>query len=73
MDGQKRLKKASSVLVSHLVVAQQSPTALLSFGLRKRCCVLHSKVKDISNLKERITAAVETTDEKMLRKTWTEI
>ena len=31
-----------------------------------------TKVEDISDLKERITAAVETTDEEML-KTWTEI
>ena len=73
MDGRKLLKKASSVFVSHLVVAQQSPTALLSFGLCERCCVTHSKVKDICDLKERITAAVETTDEEMLRKRWIEI
>ena len=31
------------------------------------------KVKDISDLKERITAAVNTIDEEMLRRTWTEI
>ena len=72
MDGQKLLKKASSVFVSHLVVAQRSPSALLLFGLRERCCVPH-KVKDISDLKERIIAAVETTDEEMLRRTWIEI
>ena len=35
--------------------------------------VYRAKVKDISDLKERITATVETTDEEMLRKTWTEI
>ena len=35
--------------------------------------VYRTKVKDISDLKERITAAVETTDEKMLNRTWTEI
>ena len=73
MDGQKLLKKASNVFVSHLVVAQQSPSALLSFRLRERCCVDRTKVKDISDLKERITAAVETTKKEMLRRTWTEI
>ena len=72
MDGHKLLKMASSVFVSHLVVAQQSPFALLSFGLRERCCVPH-QVKDVCDLKERITAAVETTDEEMLKRTWTEI
>ena len=41
VDGQKLLKKALSVFVSHLVVTQQSPSALLSFGLRERCCVPH--------------------------------
>ena len=30
-------------------------------------------VKDISDLKERMIAAVEITDEEMLRRTWTEI
>ena len=35
--------------------------------------VYRTKVKDISDRKERITAAVETTDEEMLRRTWTEI
>ena len=34
--------------------------------------VYRTKVKDISNNKERITAAVETTDEEMLRRTWIE-
>ena len=37
----KTSEKASSVFVSHLFVAQQSPSALLSFGLRERCCVPH--------------------------------
>ena len=32
-----------------------------------------TKVKDISDLKERITAAVETTDKEMLKRTLTEI
>ena len=72
MDGQKLLKRASSVFVSHLVVAQQSPSALLSCGLRERC-VYQTKIKDISDLKERITAAVKTTDIEMLKRTWTEI
>ena len=27
--------------IRHLVVAQQSPSALLLFGLRERCCVPH--------------------------------
>ena len=31
------------------------------------------KVKDISDLKERITAAVEAIDEEMLKRMWTEI
>ena len=35
--------------------------------------VYRTKVKDISDLKERITAAVNTIDEEMLRRTWTEI
>ena len=35
--------------------------------------VYHTKVKNISDFKERITAAVETTDEEMLRRTWNEI
>ena len=35
--------------------------------------VYRIKVKDISDLKERITAAVETTDEEMLRRTWIKI
>ena len=36
--------------------------------------VVHrTRVKDISDLKERITTVVETTDEEMLRRTWTEI
>ena len=35
--------------------------------------VYRTKVKDISDLKERITAAVETTDKEMLRKMWIEI
>ena len=35
--------------------------------------VYRTKVKDISDLKERITAAVETTDEEMLRRMGTEI
>ena len=33
----------------------------------------HTKVKDISDLKKRITAAVEAIDEEMLKRTWTEI
>ena len=37
----KTSEMASSVFVSHLAVAQQSPSALLSFGLRERCCVPH--------------------------------
>ena len=37
----KILKKASSLFVSHLVVTQQSPCTLLSFGLRERCYVPH--------------------------------
>ena len=32
-----------------------------------------TKVKDVSDLQERITAAVETTDKEMLRRTWAEI
>ena len=32
-----------------------------------------TKVKDISDLRERITAAVETTDEEMLRRTGVKI
>ena len=32
-----------------------------------------TKVKDINDFKEKITAAVETTDKEMLRRTWTEI
>ena len=35
--------------------------------------VYRTKVKDISDLKERITAAVETTDKEMLQRIWTEI
>ena len=35
--------------------------------------VYRTKVKDISDLKERITAAVETTNEEMLRRTLIEI
>ena len=35
--------------------------------------VYRTKVKDIGDLKERITAAVETTDEEMLRRTWPQI
>ena len=35
--------------------------------------VYHTKVKDISDFKERITTAVGTTDEETLRRTWTEI
>ena len=35
--------------------------------------VYRTKVKDISDLKERITAAVEAIDEEMLKRTWTEI
>ena len=35
--------------------------------------VYRTKVKDISDLKERITAAVEKTDEEMLRRAWVEI
>ena len=35
--------------------------------------VYRTTVKDISDLKERVTAAVETTDEEILRRTWTEI
>ena len=35
--------------------------------------VYRTKVKDISELKERITAAVETTDKEMLKRSWTEI
>ena len=35
--------------------------------------VYRTKVKDISDLKERITTTEETTDEEMLRRTWTEI
>ena len=35
--------------------------------------VYRTKVKDISDLKERIIAAVNTIDDEMLRKTWTEI
>ena len=35
--------------------------------------VYRTKVKDISDLEERITAAVETTNEVMLRRTWIEI
>ena len=35
--------------------------------------VYRTKVKDISDLKERITAAVKTIDEEILRRTWTEI
>ena len=35
--------------------------------------VYRTKVKDISDRKERKTAAVETTNEEMLRRTWTEI
>ena len=35
--------------------------------------VYRTKVTDISDLKERITAAVNTIDEEMLRRTWTEI
>ena len=36
--------------------------------------VVHrTKVKDISDLKEQIAAAVETTDQEMLRRTWIEI
>ena len=43
-------------------------------GLRERCCVVYrTKVKDISDLKERITAAVEAIDEEMLKRMWTEI
>ena len=41
-------------------------------GQRERCCVSHQS-KDISDLKERITAAVKTIDEEILRRTWTEI
>ena len=35
--------------------------------------VYRTKVKDISDLKERITAAMKTIDEEMLRRTWIEI
>ena len=35
--------------------------------------VYRTRVKDISDLKERIIAVVETTDEEMLRRTRTEI
>ena len=35
--------------------------------------VYRTKVKDICDLKERITAAVEATDEEMLKRTWIEI
>ena len=35
--------------------------------------VYRTKVKDISDLKERITAAVETIDKELSRRTWTEI
>ena len=35
--------------------------------------VYRTKVKDISDLTERITAAVEAIDEEMLKRTWTEI
>ena len=35
--------------------------------------VYRIKVKDVGDLEERITAAVETTDEEMLRRTWSEI
>ena len=72
MDGQKLLKKASSVFVSHLVVDHQVHPHCLRSGYVKDV-VYRTKVKDISDLKERITAAVETTDEEMLRRTGTEI
>ena len=39
VKGQELLKKASSVFMSHLVVAQQSPSAL--FRLHERYCVPH--------------------------------
>ena len=35
--------------------------------------VHRTKVKDISHLKEKINAAVETIDEEMLKRTWTQI
>ena len=35
--------------------------------------VYRTKVNHLSDLKERITAAVETIDDEMLRRTWTEI
>ena len=35
--------------------------------------VYHTKVKGKNDLKERINAAVETIDEEILKRTWTEI
>jgi hypothetical protein len=42
---------------------------LLFMGL----CVYRTKVRDITNLKQRITDAIATIDESMLQRTWQEI
>ena len=49
-----------------------TPLDFFSWGYVKDV-VYRTKVKDISDLKERITAAVEAINEEMLKRTWTEI
>ena len=64
MEGQELLKKTSSVFISHV--------DFFLWGYVKDV-VYRTKVEDISDFKERITAAVEAIDEEMLKRTWTEI
>ena len=49
-----------------------TPLDFLLWGYIKDV-VYHTKVKDKNDLKERINTAVETIDEEMLKRTWTEI
>ena len=49
-----------------------TPLDFLLWGYIKDV-VYHTKVKSKNDLKERINAAVETIDEEMLKRTWTEI